>query len=47
MDHVDHFLDMSRQEQMLQVRGRLLSLEEFWSYRPGSSAVHVVVAVNE
>ncbi len=47
MDHMDHFLDMSQHEQMLQLRGTLLSLEEFWSYRPGSSAVHVTISVNE
>lgn len=47
MDHMEGFLDMSQQEQMLRLRGTLPSLDEFWSYRPGSSAVHVTVAVNE
>lgn len=44
---MEHFLDMSRQEQMLQQQETLPSLEDFWSYRLGTSAVHVVTAVNE
>ena len=47
MHHMDHFLAMSRQEQTLRLLGTLPSLEEFWSYRPGASAVHVTLAVNE
>ena len=47
MDHIEHFLDMSRQEQMIRLRGTLPSLEEFWLYRHGASAVHVTIAVNE
>ena len=47
MDHLEDFLDMSQQEQMLRLRGTLLSIEEFWSYRLGSSAVHVTIAMNE
>lgn len=44
---MEHFLDMSRQEQMLQQKGTLPSLEDFWFYRLGTSAVNVVIAVHE
>lgn len=47
MDECDDFLEMSQREQVLRLRGRLLSLEEFWSYRLGSSAVYITIAVNE
>ncbi len=47
MDHMEHFLDMSRREQILQLQGTLPSLEEYWSYRLGTSAVDVTTAVNE
>lgn len=47
MDHMEDFLEMSRLEQALRLQGTLPSLEEFWSYRLGSSAVHVMLAVNE
>ncbi|KAF6228249.1 hypothetical protein HO133_007979 [Letharia lupina] len=47
MNYMEDFLEMSQQEQMLRLRGTLPSLEEFWLYRPGSSAVHVTIALNE
>ena len=47
MDHMEDFLEMSRTEQVLRLRGKLPSMEEFWSYRLGSSAVHVMLAVDE
>lgn len=47
LDHFEYFVDMTEQEQVLRLQGRILSLEEFWSYRLGSSAVHVTIAVNE
>lgn len=47
MDHMEDFLEMSRQEQVLRLQGTIPSLEEFWSYRLGSSAVYVTLAVNE
>lgn len=47
MDHMEDFLEMSRLEQLLRLKGTLPSMEDFWSYRLGSSAVHVMLAVNE
>ena len=47
MTRFEEFLDMTQQEQNLRLRGTLPSLEEFWSYRLGSSAVHVMIAINE
>ena len=47
MDHMGHYIDMAREEQMLRLQGTLPSLEEFWSYRKGTSAVHAIIALNE
>ncbi|KAL9036761.1 MAG: hypothetical protein Q9214_005996, partial [Letrouitia sp. 1 TL-2023] len=47
MDHMEDFLEMSRLEQVLRLQGTLPSVEEFWSYRLGTSAVHIMLAVNE
>ncbi len=47
MSQMEDFLDMTQQEQMLRLQGKLPSIEEFWSYRLGSSAVNVVIAVHE
>ena len=47
MDHVGHYIDMAREEQMLRSHGTLPSLEEFWSYRKGFSGVHSFIALNE
>ena len=44
---MEHYLDMVGQEQMIRQRETLPSLEEFLSYRSGSSAVHVITAANE
>ena len=41
------FMDMTEQEQRLRMRGGLPSIEEYWQYRLGSSAVSVTLAVNE
>lgn len=47
MVHLEDYVNMTRQEQMLHLRKTLPSVEEFWSYRLGSSAAHVVTALNE
>ncbi|KAI4235240.1 MAG: hypothetical protein LQ349_003306 [Xanthoria aureola] len=47
MKHMENFLEMSRREQALRLRGTLPTVEEFWSYRLGSSAVHITLAMNE
>ena len=41
------FMEMSEREQRLRLSGILPSVDEFWGYRLGSSAVHVTLAVNE
>lgn len=38
---------MSEKEQRLRLTGAVPSIEEFWEYRMGSSAVFVTLAVNE
>lgn len=47
MVDMEQFIEMTKTEQMLRLRGTLPSLEEFWSYRLGSSAVPVIIAMNE
>ena len=47
MVDMEQFIEMTRTEQMLRLRGTLPSLEEFWSYRLGSSAVPIIIAMNE
>ena len=47
MKCMEEFFDMSQKEQSLRLKGIIPSLEEFWSYRLGSSAVHVTTAMNE
>ena len=47
MDHIGHYIDMAREEQMLRLQRKLPSLKEFWSYRTGASAVHSIIALNE
>lgn len=46
MDECNDFLEMSQREQVIRLRG-VPTMEEFWSYRLGSSAVYVTLAVNE
>ena len=40
-------MEMSEREQRLRMTDALPSIEEFWEYRLGCSAVNVVLAVNE
>lgn len=47
MIHCEEYVNMTRQEQVLNRRKTLPSVEEFWSYRLGSSAGHIVVALTE
>ena len=47
MVSMEQFIEMTKTEQLLRLRGTLPSLEEFWSYRLGSSAVPVIIAMNE
>ena len=41
------YISMSEQEQRLRLSGAIPSLEEFWRYRLGSSALDVLLALNE
>jgi hypothetical protein len=41
------FMEMSEQEQRMRLDGAIPSVEEFWRYRLGCSAVPVCLAVNE
>ena len=41
------FMDMSEREQRLRLSGTIPSIDEFWHYRLGSSAVTVCLALNE
>ena len=47
MDHFDFFLDMTYREQILRLKGNVPSIEDFWSYRLGTSAMGIMMAVNE
>ena len=40
-------MEMSRQEQEVRLRGKVPTLEEYWSFRMGTSAVYVGVAALE
>ena len=44
---VETFMNASEREQRVRLSGGLPSVEEFWEYRLGSSAVGVCLAVNE
>lgn len=41
------FMETSEREQRLHLSGSIPSIEAFWDYRLGSSAVFVVLGVNE
>lgn len=42
-----YFMQMSEEEQRLRLSGSIASLDEFWRYRLGSSAVTACLALNE
>jgi hypothetical protein len=46
-DTMQFFMNMSEHEQRLRLSGAIPSVEEFWRYRLGSSAVPVCLAFNE
>lgn len=41
------FIDMSRREQSMRLDRKVPSIEEFWEYRLGTSAVRIALAINE
>jgi hypothetical protein len=47
MAELRRFLAHTKREQQFQLRTQIPSLEEYWSFRMGSSAVGLVVAVQE
>jgi hypothetical protein len=46
-EEVRFFMEMSEHEQRLRLSGAIPSIEEFWHFRLGSSAVNVCVVMNE
>lgn len=47
LNEVIYYIDMVGREQRLRLSGSIASLEEFWEYRLGTSAVTVCLALNE
>ena len=45
--HMKIFMDMTEREQWLRMNKNSPSIEEYWRYRLGSSAVSVTLSVNE
>ena len=46
-NEMEVFMNMTEREQRLRMNGAVPSVEEYWEYRLGSSAVSVTLAVNE
>lgn len=47
LQEMDFFIQKAQLEQKSRLDGRILSLEEYWDIRMGTSAVGVIMAVNE
>lgn len=47
MKEITTFVEMSRREQVMRLNRKVPSIDEFWEYRLGSSAVCVTLAINE
>ncbi|EHK21849.1 uncharacterized protein TRIVIDRAFT_53145 [Trichoderma virens Gv29-8] len=47
LQEMDFFIQKAQVEQKSRLDGRILSLEEYWDIRMGTSAVGVIMAVNE
>jgi hypothetical protein len=47
MGEMTQFLEHTKREQQTRLCGSLPSMKEYWSYRAGTSAVGVIVAVLE
>jgi hypothetical protein len=47
MGEIVRFLEQTKREQQTRLCGNLPSMEEYWSFRAGTSAVGVIVAVQE
>lgn len=46
-DAMVFYINMTELEQDLQLSGAIPSVEEYWKYRPGTSAVFICIAFNE
>jgi hypothetical protein len=46
-EEIRFFMEMSEHEQRLRLSGTIPSIDEYWHYRLGSSAVNVCVVMNE
>lgn len=47
MDELLRFMSHTKHEQDFRLRSEMPTIEEYWSFRMGTSAVGVVVAVQE
>ena len=47
MDHLELYADMCHEEQMLRSKSTLPTVEDYWRYRLGSSAIYVLITLNE
>jgi hypothetical protein len=47
MHELSRFVKQTDQEQQFRFRNQIPSMEEYWSFRMGSSAVGLVIAVQE
>ena len=47
MKELEFFLNKSEVEQKLRLTKNMINLSDFWQFRLGTSAVRVVLAVNE
>ena len=47
MNEIDYFMEKSEVEHRLRMTEHVVSLEEYWHYRLGTSAVRVVLSVIE
>ena len=47
MNEVCFFMEKSEVEQRLRLRDSIINIDEYWQYRLGTSAVRVVLCLNE
>jgi hypothetical protein len=47
LDEMTRFLEHSKQEQQIRLSGRIPSIDEYWHFRMGTSAVGIAVAALE
>lgn len=47
MAEMEHFMQQTGKEQKFRLQDRVPTVEEYWEFRQGASAVGVIVAVQE